>query len=68
MQQGGYLVPTLNLEEPGKGCEGLDHVTTERSTCFERFAKNNFAFGGVNAVLIVKRYADDGASARRQNP
>ncbi|MGB2984500.1 MAG: beta-ketoacyl-[acyl-carrier-protein] synthase family protein [Phycisphaerae bacterium] len=67
MQQGGYLLPTLNLEEPGKGCEGLDHVMAERPTCFERFAKNNFAFGGVNTVLILKRYADDGTDDRREN-
>jgi 3-oxoacyl-[acyl-carrier-protein] synthase II len=60
MQKGGYLIPTLNLETPGEGCEGLDHVITHRDISFERFAKNSFAFGGVNAVLIVQRYGHDG--------
>jgi len=54
MQKGGYLVPTRNLQEPGEGCEGLDHVTGLRRVGFGRFMKSSFAFGGVNSVLIVK--------------
>ncbi len=60
MQKGGYLIPTLNLKVPGEGCEGLDHLITRREVSFGRFAKNNFAFGGVNAVLIVQKYCYDG--------
>ena len=59
MQKGGYLIPTLNLEVPGEGCEGLNHVTALRGKSFDRFAKNSFAFGGINAVLVLKRYGDD---------
>jgi len=55
MQENGYLLPTMNLETPGEGCEGLDHVTTLRRACFDRFAKNSFAFGGINAVLMLRR-------------
>lgn len=59
MQKDGYLIPTLNLEIPGDGCEGLDHVIDRRRVTFDRFAKTNFAFGGVNAVLILQRYGHD---------
>ncbi len=61
MQRRGYLIPTLNLEVPGADCGGLDHVTAVREADVERLVKNNFAFGGVNAVLVLKRYRDDGS-------
>ena len=62
MQKDGYMIPSLNLEAPGEGCGGLDHVTTLRRGNVERFAKNSFAFGGINSVLILTRYHDDGRS------
>ncbi len=64
MQKDGYLIPSLNLETPGEGCLGLDHVTTLRRKNVERFAKNSFAFGGINSVLILTRYHDDGHGGR----
>ncbi|MFQ5589533.1 MAG: beta-ketoacyl-[acyl-carrier-protein] synthase family protein [Phycisphaerae bacterium] len=54
MQEDGYVIPTLNLEIPGEGCEDLAHVMTRRRGSVRRFVKNNFAFGGVNAVLVVR--------------
>lgn len=60
MQKDGYLIPTKNLETPGDGCAGLSHVTDLRRGGFELFAKNSFAFGGINAVLLLRRYRDDG--------
>jgi 3-oxoacyl-[acyl-carrier-protein] synthase II len=56
MQQDECLIPTMNLEVPGEGCAGLDHVTTLRRRSFDRFAKHSFAFGGINAVLMLQRY------------
>ena len=57
MMRGGYLVATRNLEEPGEGCAGIDHVIGEvRERPIDAFVKNSFAFGGVNSVLVVKRY------------
>lgn len=57
MMQRGRLVPSLNLETPLPEAEALYHVPTEglekKVTCF---MKNSFAFGGVNAVIIVKEY------------
>jgi len=47
--------PTLNLDNPDEGCEGVDlvpHVARKRTV---RAALNNsFGFGGTNASLIVK--------------
>lgn len=57
MMQRGRLVPTLNLETPLPEAEALYHVPApgleKKVTCF---MKNSFAFGGVNAVIIVKEY------------
>ncbi len=48
--------PTLNLDDPDEGCEGVDlvpHVARERPV---RAAINNsFGFGGTNASLVLKR-------------
>ena len=50
--------PTLNLDNPDEGCEGVDlvpHVAKKRQV---RAALNNsFGFGGTNASLIVKAFA-----------
>ncbi|MEQ1687136.1 MAG: beta-ketoacyl-ACP synthase II [Sphingopyxis sp.] len=50
--------PTLNLDNPDEGCEGVDlvpHVAKKRTV---RAALNNsFGFGGTNASLIVKAFA-----------
>ena len=51
--------PTLNLDNPDEGCEGVDlvpHVPRKRTV---RAALNNsFGFGGTNASVIVKALED----------
>jgi 3-oxoacyl-[acyl-carrier-protein] synthase II len=51
--------PTLNLDNPDVGCEGVDlvpHVAKKRTV---RAALNNsFGFGGTNASVIVKAIED----------
>jgi 3-oxoacyl-[acyl-carrier-protein] synthase II len=57
MMRSGRLVPTLNLETPDPALPLLAHVPAaglERKVNY--FVKNSFAFGGVNAVLIIKEY------------
>jgi 3-oxoacyl-[acyl-carrier-protein] synthase II len=50
------LPPTINLDEPGEGCD-LDFVPhTARKVDFEYGASNSFGFGGTNASIILKRY------------
>jgi 3-oxoacyl-[acyl-carrier-protein] synthase II len=50
------LPPTINLDEPGEGCD-LDFVPhTPRKVDLEYAASNSFGFGGTNASIILKRY------------
>lgn len=53
----GMVPPTINLDDPEEGCEGLDlvpHVAREKAI---RFAiSNSFGFGGTNVTLAFKRH------------
>jgi 3-oxoacyl-[acyl-carrier-protein] synthase II len=53
------LPPTINLDEPGEGCD-LDFVPhTPRKVDLEYAASNSFGFGGTNASIILKRYSGE---------
>ena len=48
--------PTLNLDNPSEGCEGVDlvpHVAKKREV--RAVLNNSFGFGGTNASLIMTR-------------
>jgi len=50
------LPPTLNLDEPGEGCD-LDFVPhTPRPVSLEYALTNSFGFGGTNGALILQRH------------
>ena len=52
----GMILPTLNLENPGEGCD-LDYVAlTSRHADVRTVVKDSFGFGGQNAVLVLRRY------------
>lgn len=47
--------PTLNLDDPSEGCEGVDlvpHKPKERAV--KAVLNNSFGFGGTNASLVMK--------------
>lgn len=47
--------PTINLDEPGEGCD-LDFVPhTARETRLDVVASNSFGFGGTNGTLVFRR-------------
>lgn len=47
--------PTLNLEDPDEGCEGVDLVPlVARKREVRAVLNNSFGFGGTNASLIMK--------------
>lgn len=49
--------PTINLDEPGEGCD-LDFVPhTARDMPIEAVLSNSFGFGGTNGSLIFRRFA-----------
>ncbi len=48
--------PTINLDQPGEGCD-LDYVPhTAREMKVEVVLSNSFGFGGTNGSLIFRRY------------
>ena len=47
--------PTLNLDDPDEGCEGVDlvpHFAKKRKV--KAVLSNSFGFGGTNASIIMK--------------
>ncbi|HXS27703.1 MAG TPA: beta-ketoacyl-ACP synthase [Steroidobacteraceae bacterium] len=56
MMNAGWFAPTLNLEHIDSRCGELDYVAGEgRPLEVEHVMSNNFAFGGVNTSLVIKR-------------
>jgi nodulation protein E len=54
--QNGVVPPTANFTEPDPECD-LDYVPNEpREQRIGAALSNSFAFGGLNAVLAVKRF------------
>ncbi len=51
----GWIPPTLNLDEPGDGCD-LDYVVDEgRPGKPKAVMSNSLGFGGINASLVLSR-------------
>lgn len=49
--------PTINLDEPGEGCD-LDYVPHQaRPMKIDVVLSNSFGFGGTNGTLIFQRYS-----------
>ncbi|MCK5689864.1 3-oxoacyl-ACP synthase, partial [Myxococcota bacterium] len=55
MMEGGFLAPTLNLENIDPACEGLGHLQDVVETQIELALNNNFAFGGINTSILLRR-------------
>ena len=57
MMEHSEIIPTLNLESVGEECQGMDFVMgSPRSAELSLILKNSFAFGGINASLLCKKY------------
>ncbi len=51
----GIIPPTINLDNPGEGCD-LDYVPhTAREQAIKSAMSNSFGFGGTNGTLIFRR-------------
>jgi 3-oxoacyl-[acyl-carrier-protein] synthase II len=57
MMQRGIVTPTRNLETCAPECEGIWHVQRPEARRLDVVLKNSFAFGGINACLVVRRDA-----------
>ena len=57
MQREGWFCPNLNLENVDPDCAPLDYIMkTGRNIDAQYIMSNNFAFGGINTSLVIKRF------------
>jgi len=56
--QEGVIPPTINLDNPDDECD-LDFVpNVARHQKINVAMSNSFGFGGVNAVIVLKKYTE----------
>jgi 3-oxoacyl-[acyl-carrier-protein] synthase II len=55
MMQEGIVAPTLNLDDIDKRCAMINHVTKLQKKDINIASIQNFAFGGVNTSLFIKK-------------
>ena len=56
MMHTGWFNPTINLENVDPACGDLDYIVgSGRNLDIEYMQTNNFAFGGINTSIIIKR-------------
>jgi 3-oxoacyl-[acyl-carrier-protein] synthase II len=58
MMREGWFHATANLESPDPECGELDHITGEGRRLDTKYVMtNNFAFGGINTSIILRRWS-----------
>ena len=53
------LIPTLNLDNIDDACRNIRHICKLETSHIKTAIKNNFALGGINSSLVIRRYKDD---------
>ena len=56
MMEQGIIAPTLNLDEVDERCSMIRHTKKLRESDIRIAAIQNFAFGGVNTSLLIKKF------------
>lgn len=59
MLQRQCLVATRNLEQVDEQCRGIAHLRDNEARPVNIILKNNFAMGGINCTIIIRRYTGD---------
>lgn len=60
MMRSATLIPTRNLDNPAPECSRVRLLRTVVRQPVSALIKNNFALGGVNCSVIVRRFTHDG--------
>jgi 3-oxoacyl-[acyl-carrier-protein] synthase II len=60
MIQQHRILPTLNLDGVDPACEGIRHIPRIEEKPLRWILKNNFALGGVNSSVLLRRFSHDG--------
>lgn len=55
LMEEGFIAPTLNLESVDERCAMINHVAKLREQPVRTATIQNFAFGGVNTSLIIRK-------------
>lgn len=59
MMREGWFAPTVNLDRVDERCGELDYLTGEgRRIDTDVVVSNNFAFGGINTSLVLRRWTE----------
>ena len=56
MMNNNIIYPTLNLKDIDDNCNMINHVQTKQKKNIDYILKNCFAFGGINASIVCKKY------------
>lgn len=56
MMNRGQIAPTLNLATVDESCQHIQHVVEPMELSMDLVVSHSFAFGGINSVLVMKRY------------
>ena len=56
MMNKNIIYPTLNLDTIDEKCSGILHVQEKTKKNIDFILKNCFAFGGINASIVCKKY------------
>ena len=59
MLRTGTLIPTRNLDNPAPECSGVRLLRQVEHAAINTIIKNNFALGGVNCTIALRRYTHD---------
>lgn len=58
MMQNDFIAPNINVTELDEGTAGFDIVLEKRDAKLNTVMSNSFGFGGVNACLVFRKWAE----------
>ncbi|HDQ00209.1 MAG TPA: beta-ketoacyl-ACP synthase I [bacterium] len=56
MMNNSFIAPSINIDNLDQVCQYPNIITSYQQVEFDTFLTNNFAFGGSNSTMIVKKY------------